>query len=341
MVHSSADTFSNISNTQLSVRSFNMDSITANFSIDSIGIDPDVAENEFNLSISTLSETVEYVRGNLSTNPFLTNIRSLANEATAFMDTQIHSANKILIVNQWIAAMNNVTNEYFDNDTCVSYLDCAHHSVAALYESFTAVNVTNQTDSLQSISEFEDEFLRLVGNGSHTIVDVDIMAASLIAWLDKIQGYNVFCSKAPEKIASLRNQSVSTGSVVSLVCNATGDPTPTFWWYKDDELLDNFNGMTLTIVNATPKDAAKYYCVAGNLVANYTFDLAEIAVFEDEIRPKTGYNDTESYPVPLPHPVYTDGIYLTQHSIFFPLEFSFFFFIIFFYSLIIFLSCFS
>ncbi|KAH3844551.1 hypothetical protein DPMN_086810 [Dreissena polymorpha] len=279
MVHSSADTFSNISNTQSSVRSFNMDSITANFSIDSIGIDPDVAENEFNLSISTLSETVEYVRGNLSTNPFLTNIRSLANEATAFEDTQIHSANKILIVNQWIAAMNNVSNEYFDNDTCVSYLDCAHYSVAALYESFTAVNVTNQTDSLQSISEFEDEFLRLVGNGSHTIVDVDIMAASLIAWLDKIQGYNVVCFKAPEKIASLRTQSVSTGSVVSLVCNATGDPTPSFWWYKDDELLDNFNGKTLTIVNATPEDAAKYYCVAGNLVANYTFDSAEIAVF--------------------------------------------------------------
>ncbi|KAH3844592.1 uncharacterized protein LOC127872819 [Dreissena polymorpha] len=312
MVHTTADTFSNISNTQSSVLSFNMDSITANFSIDSIGIDPDVAENEFNLSISTLSETVEYVRGNLSTNPLLNNVESLANEATTFMDTQIHSSNKILIVNQWVAAMNNVSSEYFDNDTCVSYLDCAHYSVSALYESFTAVNVTNQTDSLQSISKFEDEFLRLVGNGSHTIMDVDTMAAILISWLEKIQSYNVFCSKAPERIESLRNQSVSIGSVVSIVCNATGDPSPTFWWYKDDELLENFNEMILTIANATPEDAAKYYCVAGNLVANYTFDSAEIVVFEEEIRQETSYNNTDSYFATQTHQIDSGGLSGTQ-----------------------------
>ncbi|KAH3795838.1 hypothetical protein DPMN_149399 [Dreissena polymorpha] len=279
LVHDTAASLKNISSLKWSLQSINTHDILSNLSYETIGVDPKVANYEFNISISELQNTIDGARENISTDPFLVNLVSFVEDASTFMEAEAEGANKIMIVNQWIAAMNNITVKYFDNDTCVSFLDCTHYAIAGLYEQFMAVNVTNQTESLDAVSQYEDLFLLLVGNGSHTIEDVDSMAMPLLLTIKQMKEHYVFCSKAPEMLAPLRNLTVETGSNVSLVCNATGDPTPNYWWYKDWQLFSGENMMFLHISNARGNDSAAYYCKAGNLIANYSFEEAYLSVW--------------------------------------------------------------
>ncbi|KAH3797944.1 hypothetical protein DPMN_151534 [Dreissena polymorpha] len=118
-------------------------------------------------------------------------------------------------------------------------------------------------------------FLLLLGNNSHIIQDLDEIATSLT--LQRMKELDVFCSKPPKMIEPLRNQTAKTGIDVSLTCNTTGVPDPDFWWYKDGKLMPNHRQMVLTISSVSEEDVATYYCVAGNLVANYSFE--EVHVF--------------------------------------------------------------
>ncbi|XP_052227837.1 uncharacterized protein LOC127842392 [Dreissena polymorpha] len=290
MVNETASTIRNLSSLQETMQTINLQTLSDNLTLETIGVNPEVALKDFNISSSTLDEAIENAKGNVSTDPLLENIASFADEASTFLAEQAESANKLFFVNQWIAAMNNVTLEYFDNDTCVSFLDCAHYAIAALYEQFMAVNITNQTESIDSISKFEDTFLLLVGNCSHTTEDVDSMAITLLATLRQMKELCVFCSIAPEMLGPLQNFTVNTGQQLSLVCNVTGDPTTTFWWYKDTHIISDQHSMTLTISKANIDDGGSYHCVAGNLVANYSFDEAFVTVLEDV------FDDTEGSP---------------------------------------------
>ncbi|KAH3832751.1 hypothetical protein DPMN_106046 [Dreissena polymorpha] len=278
LVHETASSMKNMTALKGSIQAINTHDMPSKLSYETIGVDPIVAYNVFNMSISELENTIDGARENISTDPLLIKIASFAEDASTFLDTEAEGANKIMIVNQWIAAMNNVTVEYFNNDTCVTFLDCAHYAIAAVYEQFVVVNVTNQTETLASVSQFEDMFLLLVGNGSHTIEDVDSMAMSLLGTLQQMKEHYVFCSKAPEMLAPLQNITVKTGSNVSLVCNATGDPRLNFWWYKNGQLIIGENKMFLHIANAGQNDSAAYHCKAGNLVANYSFEEAYVSV---------------------------------------------------------------
>ncbi|XP_052232986.1 uncharacterized protein LOC127845858 [Dreissena polymorpha] len=290
MVNETASTIRNLSFLQETMKTINLQTLSDNLTLETIGVDPEVALKDFNISSSTLDEAIENAKGNVSTDPLLENIASFADEASTFLADEAESANKLFFVNQWIAAMNNVTLEYFDNDTCVSFLDCAHYAIAALYEQFMAVNITNQTESIDRISKFEDTFLLLVGNSSHATEDVDSMAITLLATLRQMKELCVFCSRAPEMLGPLQNLTVNTGQQLSLVCNVTGDPTPTFWWYKDTHIISDQHSMTLTISKANIDDGGSYHCVAGNLVANYSFDEAFVTVLGKE------FDDTEGRP---------------------------------------------
>lgn len=55
---------------------------------------------------------------------------------------------------------------------------------------------------------------------------------------------------------------------VVLTCVATGNPTPTITWYKDDEVVTDFDGnfFQFTITELSLEQRGFYHCEASNVV---------------------------------------------------------------------------
>lgn len=250
----------------------------SNITIETIEIDLDVAVSDFNISADDVIATLQSAKEDALSNPLISQITATTKEAGSLLQNQTENANKIMIVNQWISAMNNISRSFFTEDTCVSFLDCAHYSVSRLYDLFVGININNTDFSLNSISEFENAFLELTGNVSHTIHDTFKLSVELGEQLDLLQSFNMFCSKPPGAMSPLKNQTVMSGGTLQLTCNASGEPSPDIWWFKDAAVLVQHTGSVLTIKNVTKHDAGQYHCVAGNIVANFTFEEAHIFV---------------------------------------------------------------
>ena len=243
----------------------------ASLSLEKIGIDPAVAQNDFNISMDDLTSLLNAGKDNLTNNEYLNDIQSFTNDATDILRNQTDDANNVNIVNQWIVAMENTTTDYFDEELCASFLDCAHYGISVLYEMFTESDVVNRFEVLESVSNLEDAFLNLTSNFTHTFISVNSLVLEIEEHLEFIDTENVFCSTPPVMMAPLANKTILSGYPLVLVCNATADPTPTFMWYKDDEAMEGYGSMVLHIPHVNDSNIGWYYCVAGNVVANLTF----------------------------------------------------------------------
>ena len=246
----------------------------SDMSFEEIGIDPIVAETDFNISMDELTELVKHGNNNLTNDEFLNDIKLSTEEAKYILQNQTDDANNVNILNQWLLAMENLTTNHFGPDVCVSFLDCSFYVISVLYEMYTESDIANRMEYLDTVSDFENAFLNLTGNFSHTIVDIYALAMELDGYLDQMEKKNVFCSTPPVMMEPLVNKTIAIGDKLELVCNVTGDPSPTFRWYKDDEIIEEYTSMVLSIHSVTTNDTGWYLCVAGNLVANLTIGAA-------------------------------------------------------------------
>ena len=60
-------------------------------------------------------------------------------------------------------------------------------------------------------------------------------------------------------------------SPITLRCEADGNPSPTFYWHKDSEIIhegfnSSWNASTLTVSPVNDKDSTRYVCTAKNKI---------------------------------------------------------------------------
>lgn len=257
-----------------------LNDMVSNLTLEEIGIDATVAENEFNITMDELNSTIETSKLNMSTDAYFSDTAAYSNAAFAMLNDQIKDAHKVNLIPHWISAMENVTTEYYNESVaCVSFLDCAHYSVSQLYEIFILSNDKVSSSAMDYISDFEDLFLKLTNDFSMSMPEVHNKVKQLQYLLDSLNKLNIFCSTPPVLNSPLQDQVLDQGQDLTLVCNVTGDPRVTFQWFKDGEMLVNETVMELSIKNASLTDSGAYHCVAGNLVANLTVPPAYINVF--------------------------------------------------------------
>lgn len=88
----------------------------------------------------------------------------------------------------------------------------------------------------------------------------------------------------PTIVTHPSNSSVELGGEVTLACNASGDPQPTFRWYKDSIPMVEANDINpflpeLVLKDAIAPDEAWYFCEATNVAGKVRSNLASLKVF--------------------------------------------------------------
>jgi len=83
---------------------------------------------------------------------------------------------------------------------------------------------------------------------------------------------------APAIIQPPYGQVVVAGNPVSFTASATGTPTPTYQWQKNNVTINGATGPSYSIAHATPGDAGDYRVVATNSVGSATSIAATLTV---------------------------------------------------------------
>ena len=89
----------------------------------------------------------------------------------------------------------------------------------------------------------------------------------------------------PEIITHPKNVTPEEGLLMTLFCNATGNPPPTLSWTKDGSPLTNTHGIifsgdndTLSIAKVNRSESGIYRCVARNSLGDDTSNAAKVDV---------------------------------------------------------------
>ena len=70
-----------------------------------------------------------------------------------------------------------------------------------------------------------------------------------------------------------RPATVENGDALILTCAASGGPDNMFYWFKDDEFLDQSTDSILNIGSVTATDGGMYKCVVNNTAGNSSADI--------------------------------------------------------------------
>jgi len=88
--------------------------------------------------------------------------------------------------------------------------------------------------------------------------------------------------KTPPSVSSLPGTyTLCETNPIPLSVNATGDPTPTYQWYKDSTIMTGYTTQQLSISAASASDQGDYYCKATNICGNDSTNISSVIVNEE------------------------------------------------------------
>ena len=135
-----------------------IDQIRSNLSLKSIGISPMEALRDFNITKDDLELTLNNSKESLKSDSLLSEIQNISQILKRYIEESTEAAESVRILDQWFSAMENVALAYFDSDVCVSFLDCAHYSIAELLGLYYSEEFKNVSDIFYMLSSLEDTF---------------------------------------------------------------------------------------------------------------------------------------------------------------------------------------
>jgi hypothetical protein len=102
-------------------------------------------------------------------------------------------------------------------------------------------------------------------------------------------------SACPQFTDQPQSQDICAGQMIILYANAIGSPSPTFQWYRDQQLLPGETETSLVIFPANSGHAGTYTCIATNSCGSESSDPAVVTV--------TSQVSITSHPQPVTAPV--------------------------------------
>ncbi|XP_076085556.1 uncharacterized protein LOC143056352 [Mytilus galloprovincialis] len=274
-----------------------------NVTLESLGINPEYALREFNLTVEELQESVNNTLNNTADDPYMNEITESSQFAADVLSEQMTDAESISVIKHWTFGMQNYSQEYFEESKCIGLEDCMLFSLSQLYDIFTDVSVQGVEESREIISSLEEQISDIIQNTTRSVRDSYRLSSQIVANLYKLHESNIYCySRAPEITAQMKDQRVLAGSSVYMVCNVTGNPNPLIRWYHNDVLLPEHNKEKITLYNVIAEHEGLYKCEAENIVTSVLSKPA--AVFVIECHPGNFYNEPTNECLPCEYGYY-------------------------------------
>jgi len=95
--------------------------------------------------------------------------------------------------------------------------------------------------------------------------------ANLVTFLTRLPGF-------PTITTQPAGQSITNGNSVSCTVVATGSPTPTYQWLKNNVDISGATNSTFTIASVSPSDAGSYTVIVTNSIGSVTSNAAVLTV---------------------------------------------------------------
>ena len=83
---------------------------------------------------------------------------------------------------------------------------------------------------------------------------------------------------APAITTQPTDQTVASGATLTLTAAASGSPTPTYQWYRNEDPISGATSATYTVLEASSADAGSYKVVATNAVGSATSNAVVVTV---------------------------------------------------------------
>ncbi|VDI61539.1 Hypothetical predicted protein [Mytilus galloprovincialis] len=278
-----------------------------NVTLESLGINPEYALREFNITQEELQESVNNTLNNTTDDPYMTEITESSQFAADVLSRQMTDAESISVIKHWTFGMQNYSQENFEELECIGLEDCMLFSLSQLYDIFADVSVQGVEESREIISSLEEQILDIIQNTTRSVQDSYRLSSQIVENLYKLNESNIYCSRAPEITDQIKDQRVFTGSSVYMVCNVTGNPNPLIRWYHNDVFLPEHNKEKITLYNVSAEHEGLYKCEAENVVTSVLSKPA--AVFVIECHSGTFYNETTNECLPCEY-----GYYQPHHN---------------------------
>ncbi|XP_013380566.1 uncharacterized protein LOC106151731 [Lingula anatina] len=263
----------------------------SNGSLASFGVNVTVGESDYNLTAEEMEAAFLETMSNITDDPELKEALGASAFAKNIVLEEAKQAAKMALVEMWISVAENITSTTYPPDVCANFRDCVLYDLGRLYELY---NTSLQLPGVESIKGYipalENSILALV----NSVEGIDVNEAyrqsrEIVDLLDNIKYHDVFCKTAPQVIAGPRNTTVTTGESVQFTCQATGDPTPDYSWFKDGEAL-GITSQTLRLESVTDSDAGSYSCRAENYIAGDDSESGYLTVTNDVISCPTTFS---------------------------------------------------
>lgn len=279
LTNESTSVLDNIHPIQISLENSKiLDISKQNVTLESLGINPDYALREFNLTVEELQESVNNTLNNTADDPYMNEITESSQFAADVLSQQMTDAESISVIKHWTFGMQNYSHEYFEESECIGLEDCMLIALSQLYDIFADVSVQGVEESREIISSLEEQISDVIQNTTRSVRDSYRLSSQIVENLYKLNESNMYCSRAPEITDQMKDQRVFTGSSVYMVCNVTGNPNPLIRWYHNDVFLPEHNKEKITLYNVSAEHEGLYKCEAENVVTSVLSKPAAVFV---------------------------------------------------------------
>ena len=240
----------------------------ANFTAESLGINVDYAHH-YNLSRNEIEKALSEKKQTLEQDEHVEQIRNMTSFAKDVANSNMNSLDLTGIANSWMLALENITEIHFNESECINFRDCVLFSISSMYDAYAVGDESNITIVRSILTDLEDSILDIFRNSSFNIYGIHNATSNIKMYLQLIDEMNIYCTEPPRFASSLKNVTTVVGGNATFYCKVESEKEPSFWWYRDEELIRNERDSTLSLQNVTD-NTTSYRCEAGNVVANIT-----------------------------------------------------------------------